>query len=51
MFIDQYSAQRYPVFAAFGNLYLQTGNPFYKQCAEVFVQPKTTSASCAERAH
>jgi hypothetical protein len=28
MFIDQYSAQRYTVFAAFVNLYLQTGNLF-----------------------
>jgi len=51
MFIDQYSAQRYTVFAAFVNLYLQTGNLFYKQCAEVFLQPKTTTTpSCAEQA-
>lgn len=38
MLIDQFSAQRYTVFAAFVNLYLKTGNNFYQECAEVFCQ-------------
>ena len=45
MLIDQFSAQRYTVFAAFVNRYLKTGNKFYKECAEVLGQPKTTSPS------
>jgi hypothetical protein len=51
MFIDQYSAQRYTVFAAFVNLWLETGNPFYKHCAEVFVEPEPTLTFSTKPAH
>lgn len=44
MLIDQFSAQRYTVFAAFVNLYLKTGNNFYQECAEVFCQAADSTA-------
>lgn len=46
-FIDQHSAQRYTVFAAFVNLYMSTGNTFYKECAEVFISPRLSLPECA----
>jgi len=45
MLIDQFGAQRYTVFAAFVNLYLSTGNTFYKECAAIFCSSPKPAAS------
>jgi len=39
--IDQHCAQRYTVFNAFLNLYIATGNNFYKGCAETFLYDRS----------